>query len=767
MIPIEAGVPSAVEIQNFTTDVGSGSVDIIANILSSSAQSLVVATETLRRSLSAVSVGNYAYDTIHQTANISKGDGFLILADVIQEEFAPGTASSRYQRINARLTVNGTEVPIKSFQYQVPSGKLGSILNLTLAIPDKTQVPANADIDFSLIIQTASGEVVYPLVSNGKMQERDYKVAWSNQSPKDELTISAIDVIADKFGLSPRRPVVMFDPNRSDYSQTAQDAQNAIRDHATGRPIMPVIEPVPGLTMKQVLKRAYTGYGGLLMSYGLGWGSQLWAPQLVQAGTDQQGLGFTNVITNIPDYRVKRADFQIENGWHDGAQPVTAMYAPVYFVNGTVLYILDVERPLPYGISPRSVTLSQHKSLSERLAYKPDANSVLLTYQYDGNDPYEQGQRTSREVFVPGEWEENSVDTTVESETVEAVASRKAQTRTDRWVIEWYDTSDPTNVLASYDKRVVTETRQDIWWPIRDEEGEVTDTLITESRTTHRETIDYRYEKELRTGYVRTVEAAFAEDDVTRMSLRTVEREYCQITWTDEPDQPGVKVQDRVISDTYGLVYTDSESETMYETTGDIEIVRYFPVLLAQSSGIVDSEMALSANMVPMYSMRQKLRRIRGRQTDVESIEIDHLNNTLKRSYIEPTIGTPTTDPFESKSRTILIPDEESIAEIGFRVPVPVNAYELPRDKAIELGQRTLYRFKNPLMQMPMDLPGVDFAIDRGSVIRGQLRDGSYTANPFFVTGYSISGEGLGKPQEHRIRMSLEATELLPYSLFG
>ena len=83
------------------------------------------------------------------TIEVAEGEGFLILADLIQTEISgPTLGSYAHTEINARLTVNGAPVPITSFNYQVPTGKLGSLLNVRLQGKDVATVPNGADVDF-------------------------------------------------------------------------------------------------------------------------------------------------------------------------------------------------------------------------------------------------------------------------------------------------------------------------------------------------------------------------------------------------------------------------------------------------------------------------------------------------------------------------------------------------------------------------------------------------------------------------------------------
>jgi hypothetical protein len=304
------------------------SADIINLSTSESYGSLTVEGRTEFGSYSAIQIGTLSRISVPRAIDVLSGEGFLILVDVLAEELTGANLGSfAHTEINAKLTVDGNEVAIKSFGYQVPTGRLGSLLNVELAEPDATLIPAGADIRFELIVTIDGTEHSYLLMDGAKMQERSNTIAFSNQKPEDEVTFGALDVMTDKFSLAPRKPVIMFDPARVKYDDVSLDPKSAVRTEA-GALIMPSLEPVYGLSMKQILKRAYTGVGGSGFIAGLGPGflsSIGWASLINWGGaTEQAGCGFTEVITNIPDYKVRRADFTIEGGWHDGAQPVVA-----------------------------------------------------------------------------------------------------------------------------------------------------------------------------------------------------------------------------------------------------------------------------------------------------------------------------------------------------------------------------------------------------------------------------------------------------------
>lgn len=695
---------------------------------------------------------SHVVDTVNMSADIISGDSFMILADVLNEALSgPIRAGFGYEQVDAELKINGSVVEIKSFDYEVPSGKLGAILNVELAKADPTLVPAGASIEFNLIFTTDGSSTRYTLLKNGKLQGRDYTISFKGDKgggrPTDKVTFSALDIISDKFGLAPRRPVTMYDPSRVKYDQVYTRSDQQVRDQNYGR-IVPQIEPVYGLTMMAVLNRAYTNSGGFgFMGHVPDLPPALLA-LLTNADSNQTGTGFDAVITNIPDYRVRRADFSLEAGWHDGAQPVVAMYDPLYYVYNNKLYIMYMDRALPHGITSRVIPLWEHKSLSEKQQYRQDSNAVLVTYQYDGNDPFEDA------VSLKAHRDEFTEEPVEEQGTLGHAGYYKTVVR--RWDRKFYMTDQPDNILDTVPLSSDTTTTQSVVW--YDEDG---NPVWMTDAVTHQETIDYTYEGDLKVGHERTVKAALMNPAHFRLeSLSIVEVETCNQSWTEDPNNPGVKLLDRVQIDTRGICYYDPDGpETLADDSATV-IFRYLPALLAQRSGIIQSSWLLTG-LVPVKSIRKTLQNMKGNALDMEVLERDLLNNTLQRSYVDPITGGTKNDAFEAKHREVLLRDLVSEAEIGARIPTPKNCYELPRQMALDLGATTLKRLKDPLMTMPLEFAGVDLGVVQGSVIRGEKRSGE-TAN-YFVTGYGYTGVNLGKTG-HRVSQKCDAIELLALS---
>jgi hypothetical protein len=698
---------------------------------------------------------------VEGTIETIAGDSFLVMVDAVSEELATISRSAvarvespiTYYQINAEFKVNNVVLPIKSFSYKVPTGKLGSILNVDLLHATPNAVPAGASVEFAFTFKVGTTPARFVLFTKGKLQERTYSLAYATDvaggKSANVLSVSIMDVISDKFGLSPRRPVTMYDPARIKYDEVFTRSDQQMRD-SNHNPIQPIIEPIGGLSMMTVLQRAYSDVGGFgLMSTVPGNLPPSMSGIIGSYAADQKGCGFAGIVTNIQDFLVRRADFEIQGGWHDGAQPCVGMFNPNYSVHDNKLFILDMDIPLPAGMTAYTVPIWKHKSMGENITYRPDANAVVVTYQYSSNDPYEDAtaQKQYREVFN----DENKD----QSEVMEGQPGYYL-TNVRRWDRESYMSDNISAVLDTVP--ISSDTRTDQTVLFRFINNGVPTVSILRTLTTHEETIRYTYDGDYKTGHTREVKAALANGNNNFFhDFRTIEREVCKQYWLEDPNQPGVKFMWKSVIDIVGCCYYD-ENNKEKDAEGRI-ILRYLPALAAQRSGVLSDSFKLT-DFMPIKTIKQEMTKMKGAQLDMEVTEIDHLNGTIHRTYTQPTIGGHANDQIATKNRQMLFVDEESVGQVGFRVPMSINAYELPRLRAIDLAQRTLYRLKHPLMSMPIEFNGVDIAVMQGSVIRGERRDGSHTAN-YFVTGYEYKGQNLGKVG-HRISQSCEAVEITP-----
>lgn len=679
-----------------------------------------------------------------QTAELQTGEGLTILADLIStalEDVLTIGPGGFYlaEDITARLLVNNVEVPIAGFDYEEPEGRLGALLNVTLARPDRNQVPVNADIRFDLIVYAPDGTYsLYPLVADGKIAGRSINIQWADDGPGDEMTMGGLDTLNDKFALAPRRPITMFDPGQVKFEEVAVKPRDAIMDDK-GQPIVPVLEPVAGLNMMQALERAYTGRGGGAFATSLSVAQLAELTKVAQyiGAQEQVGLGFSRVVTNIPTYPIARVDFLVESGWHDAVQPLIGMYGPIYFVEYNVLFIIDAEKALPLGHVARTLPLSRVTRLGLAQENRDPYNAVILTFQARGAE----GQ-----ALYPRDKYEQKTD-----EDGEFGSLGYRRTETTRRYREWADDPAFTNIIEAQDLSVEVRTFGN--FPTSDGGPGALLEL-------HRETQQDFYTLGLKTGHHKTVQGLVTTGPDADLLLREVLEETCSIAYTEDSFNPGQKLQDRVHTHTKGLIY--EETEDTYERVGpdgNEDVPKRYAVGLAQKYGIMGSEGRLFWGDVKTTT--EVLRATSPTQRDVQVTEIDCLTGTVLRSTAQPRAASSAAlavNEFVTRQRSVLLRDLASEADIGPRIPVSVSAGDLPYDRAFELGLRVLARGLDPPETAQLDLPGVDFALRRGSVVKGQFRDNTLTP-PFIVQGFRISGRTLGR-EGHRISMSLTGTEL-------
>lgn len=764
IIPIEGATSAPSEVVTYAAE---SSISVVSNDKFESLLSVDVLG--LSTTIAGGSISPSAVSTIASEGTISPsefstsevlrslqpvaGESFLVMADLVNENLTrEALLSNAIMNINGRLKVGGVTVPIKSFKWSVPTGKLGGVLTCTLKSPDLTLIPTSDDVRFDIVVKPPTGpEIVINLLYQGKFKDTSFVIQSKTSDfggPTDEVTFTAIDVLADVFSLGPRQPVIMFDPLKVKFDEVNKETPDALYSE-NGKLIYPVLEPVMGLTSKQVIDRTYSQRGGAVFVTGPGglvsWGSLI-------STVDQTGIGFNRVITNLKNYPVRRADFTIEGGWHAGAQPFISMFTPLYFVNDETLFIIDPDSPLPYETTAHPIRLDSHKRLTQRKEFANYNNAVMLTYQ--------------TEIFNATSSRPEFDETIDESGTAGDPGYTKTVTR--KYYREFFDADSPTVVLGTIVNHIDVETFQTVILNIKDTgTGEVTQ-INKGVALTHKETTDYVYKNEMLDASTKVTKALITNGPLASMILQEVETERVNVIWTDDPFNPGIKLQSHVFTDITGRVAYLENTETLTTSDGpQTGVVRAVPVLQAQRSGLLTSATKLSATpFEPIKSIRDSLVRAGGKQFLVKRIENDYLNNTINRTTEEPTTGSVEVDTFETKSVTVLIRDATSEASIGHRIPVSINAYELPRKDALAWAKNVLYRMNHPLDSIPLDLVDLDFGIMQGTVIRGEYRDGTFSPD-CFVTGFEINGTGLGVPGEHRINMSVETTQIIPQRIIA
>lgn len=252
------------------------------------------------------------------------------------------------RRYTARLSVNGIEVPIRQATLEARKDTLGTELRVVLARADISQVTFTSSFTFEIGLWANDVWTWLPLLANGRLSSVEHPIRNDAGGPADEVSISIVDVIADRWNRAPRTPIHLYDSLQLEAPDQSQIASQRI-ELQTGGAILPVNTAIPGMTLRNVLQAAYV-----------------------------TGTGFASVVTNIPDFPVAETDFTLDGGYDAGVRPLLQLFAPLLFERNNVLFLIDPDGPLPAGFSPRSFPQSLTRDLTDAIPQREPVNAILL-----------------------------------------------------------------------------------------------------------------------------------------------------------------------------------------------------------------------------------------------------------------------------------------------------------------------------------------------------------------------------------------------------
>lgn len=645
--------------------------------------------------------------------------------------------------VGAWLTINGVSVPVAGASIKAPSRKLGASVTIALAVPDVTSVPQGASVTFE-VGAGAGSPVVWsrvPYMSLGKLLGRAYNISWIPRpgKPGDTVQFSAISPLADRLGLAPERPVILYNPDTVDSQNLVGDTSNYDRDALTGAAILPVLEPVSGLTLKAVLDRAFTNRPPNLSrqaaTLSTSTGRDIYAESL-GVGT---GAGFNSVVTNIGDYPVDRVDFSEEGGWLGGVQALIAPYEAEVFEDSNTLYIIDPDKGLPAGLQVRALPLSCFIDLNETVEATEIVNVLRFSYltrtppvDRDGNIII-QGAIPSIERPVLPATESGQgrsyvrVETYPEFEvwkdltTGQVVARNEIQTETRKYT--YRDKVQLTPQAGGRVKRQIVP-------------GGIVETSV--------ETVQTHYQGKLKKDSLRKISAVYYDPNVKGApdsSLREVMTETNRLEWRPDVNSPGESELVRSITETEGIVLVEKDRDGNK---------LYTPILQAQSSGLIKGDGSQYTTRMPIRTVIEELRDSGFNQSAVITTEFNLLTGSVEvsppvytrtgsRSTAQKVGNRVTQAAFTVRER---ITDVASIAAYGKRRAASLSLGEVEPELARRIARRRLYRLANPRQSVTVTLPGIDFTIRRGSLLRPARRSGY--SGTYMVTGWTITIRGLG-----------------------
>lgn len=270
--------------------------------------------------------------------------------------FPPNSPTS-FVNQTARLSIDGVAVGIKSFNFDAPANQAGSRLEVVLADPT-TVVSNGSTIKFELGERaTPTGSITWKtlLDTGSPVSSRGFSIGFANNAPTDSLSVSSLEALADRLAISPRRNLILYDPDKTSVNLGTGDA--LLDDQ--GNEIETITRSTVNLTLYDALNEALV-----------------------------VGAGFSAYKTNIANYPISRVDFSIDSSFYDSIRGLVGMFEPVVFEKDGELWILDTSQALPANFTPKSFTVSDFKSFSARSRETAPIDGLILNFIDNSFDYY-------------------------------------------------------------------------------------------------------------------------------------------------------------------------------------------------------------------------------------------------------------------------------------------------------------------------------------------------------------------------------------------
>jgi len=550
--------------------------------------------------------------------------------------------------ITARFTSNTDEIGITDFTFDVPDGVIGAQLTATLADFEPV-FDESLPVQFEIGIQK-SGTLEYAsLMDVGRVLGTAFHVERLNS----QVTVTAINSIADRWELAPRNPVVLYDPEQMGIVTASQSVRGDVID-SEGVVIEPVFRRVEDLDLAQLLQFSYI-----------------------------ESCGFAEIVTNVPTYPIKQAVFGLQSSFHSVVSSQIEIFKPVYSADDADrLLIVDPQGVLPpslpvRGLGPAKYVTADREKQSARII-----TAVLFSYRENsvavGEDIIDRVDQESQEV---GTFGEPGFQRTVVS----------------RFVKEFHGNPDNPDQIT-----------REIIWKIESRVYAVADGIYREI-SIETQTDSYDYDYRLKIGYTKIIQLLTRLPDDDTLLMRQVQTETNQIRWTTSQSNPDVQIKTWEITQITGTILVvdnpdDPEHPTkisLYEANRTNDFPEDAEVQLAQ----------------PITTIIERWREIGPDQIEVDYQKIDHLAGRPEQTKTVQHTGTLAARMGQAEQTvTMLLRNEAAEATFGVRVPATLDAGDIPFPIALTLAQRLLDTQGASPQKVSVPLAGIDLSMRRGSL---------------------------------------------------
>jgi hypothetical protein len=188
----------------------------------------------------------------------------------------PASDNSQYRKLRASLTADGTDIPIKSYDYGESAQDIAGQLQIELAdLSKRSLITRDAVLHFK-IEEYLSGvwTTIFDL-DTAKLRRSDFRLSSNGNQPNDSFTLTAQSLLQSRLDTTPLGTVVLYDPAKLTITDT--DLLNIPDIDGVDNPV--TVVPTANLDVDKVMDYV--------------------AAQ----------CGFEGKQTNVPNFELRRVDF--------------------------------------------------------------------------------------------------------------------------------------------------------------------------------------------------------------------------------------------------------------------------------------------------------------------------------------------------------------------------------------------------------------------------------------------------------------------------
>jgi hypothetical protein len=188
----------------------------------------------------------------------------------------PASDNSQYRKLRASLTADGTDIPIKSYDYGESAQDIAGQLQIELAdLSKRSLITRDAVLHFK-IEEYLSGvwTTIFDL-DTAKLRRSDFRLSSNGNQPNDSFTLTAQSLLQSRLDTTPLGNVVLNDPAKVTIADT--DLLNIPDIDGVDNPV--TVVPTANLDVDKVMAYVATQ------------------------------CGFAGYQTNVPNFPLRRVDF--------------------------------------------------------------------------------------------------------------------------------------------------------------------------------------------------------------------------------------------------------------------------------------------------------------------------------------------------------------------------------------------------------------------------------------------------------------------------